>query len=441
MLTISANDQAKAYGAVNPALTVSYNGFVNGDTPASLTTPPTVTTTATAASGVGTYPITASGAASSNANYTISYASGTLTVTPASLTVTASNKSRTYGAANPVFTASFAGFVNGDTAAALSGALTFSTTATASSAAGTYAITPAGLASGNYAITFVNGTLTITSAALTITANDQTRTYGAANPALTVSYSGFVNGDTAATLSTAPTVTTTATTASGAGTYPITASGASSSNYAISYVNGSLLVAPAPLTITANNQTKAVGAANPPLTVTYSGFVNGDTADALTTPPTVTTTATTTSPAGTYPITASGAASPNYTIAYVSGTLTITGGGGGGGGGPVANDNNYATTKGTSLLITAPGVLGNDSGGAQSAVLVSGPSHGTLTLNSSGSFRYTPSLTYAGTDTFRYQARDSNGNLSNVATVTIMVSQISAVLGSPSPSPPHSGRR
>jgi hypothetical protein len=74
-------------------------------------------------------------------------------------------------------------------------------------------------------------------------------------------------------------------------------------------------------------------------------------------------------------------------------------------------------------------------------VLVSGPSHGTLTLNSSGSFRYTPSLTYAGTDTFRYQARDSNGNLSNVATVTIMVSQISSVLGSPSPTPPHSGRR
>ena len=98
-----------------------------------------MTTTATPASSVGTYPITASGAASSNANYTITYASGTLTVTPASLTVTASNKSRTYGAANPVFTASFAGFVNGDTAAALSGALMFSTTATASSAVGTYA--------------------------------------------------------------------------------------------------------------------------------------------------------------------------------------------------------------------------------------------------------------------------------------------------------------
>src|SRR6185295_8231459 len=142
VLTITANDQTRAYGAANPALTVSYSGFVNGDTAASLTTAPTVTTTATTASGVDTYPITASGAVSSNANYTISYASGTLTVTPAALTVTATNKTRTYGAANPSLTANVAGFVNGDTAASLGGTLVVSTTATAGSAVGTYAITP-----------------------------------------------------------------------------------------------------------------------------------------------------------------------------------------------------------------------------------------------------------------------------------------------------------
>ena len=62
-------------------MTVSYSGFVNGDTAASLTTPPSVSTTATTASAVGTYSITASGAV--NANYTISYVNGTLTVTPA----------------------------------------------------------------------------------------------------------------------------------------------------------------------------------------------------------------------------------------------------------------------------------------------------------------------------------------------------------------------
>jgi VCBS repeat-containing protein len=324
VLTITANNETRAYGAANPALTVSYSGFVNGDTAASLATPATATTTATAASGVGTYPITASGATS--ANYTISYVTGTLTVTAATLTITANNETRAYGAANPAWTVSYSGFVNGDTAASLATPPTATTTATAASGVGTYPITAGGATSANYTISYATGTLTVTAATLTITANNETRAYGAANPALTVSYSGFVNGDTAASLTTPPTVTTTATTASGVGTYPITASDAVSANYAISYVNGTLTVTPAMLTITANNETRAYGAANPALTVSYSGFVNGDTAASLTTPPTVTTTATTASGVGTYPITASGAASANsnYTISYVTGTLTVT---------------------------------------------------------------------------------------------------------------------
>src|SRR5262249_10288006 len=96
VLTITANNETRPYGAANPALTVSYSGFVNGDTAASLTTAPTVSTTATAASGVGTYPITAGGAVSANANYTIAYVPGTLTVTPAALTITARNETRAY---------------------------------------------------------------------------------------------------------------------------------------------------------------------------------------------------------------------------------------------------------------------------------------------------------------------------------------------------------
>ena len=86
------DNQTKAYGAANPALTVSYSGFVNGDTAASLTTPATVSTTATAASAPGTYPITASGATS--VNYTFTYVNGTLTVTTATLTVTANSQTK-----------------------------------------------------------------------------------------------------------------------------------------------------------------------------------------------------------------------------------------------------------------------------------------------------------------------------------------------------------
>ena len=87
--------------------------------------------------------------------------------------------------------------------------------------------------------------------------------------------------------------------------------------------NVALVVLPETLTITAANTNKLYGAAVPALTASYSGFVNGDTASSLTTPPALTTTATAASPVGSYPITASGAASPNYTISYASGTLTV----------------------------------------------------------------------------------------------------------------------
>ena len=72
-------------------------------------------------------------------------------------------------------------------------------------------VTPAGLTSTNYTISYVSGTLSVTPAGLTVTADPQTKAYGAANPPLTVSYSGFVNGDTVASLTTSPTVATTAT--------------------------------------------------------------------------------------------------------------------------------------------------------------------------------------------------------------------------------------
>ena len=109
--------------------------------------------------------------------------------------------------------------------------------------------------------------------------------YGAALPSLTASYSGFVNGDTAANLLTAPSFSTTASAASHVGSYTITASGASSPDYTITYVPGTLGVTPAPLTITANNASKMYGAALPVLTASYSGFVNGDGAASLAAPP------------------------------------------------------------------------------------------------------------------------------------------------------------
>jgi VCBS repeat-containing protein len=90
---------------------------------------------------------------------------------------------------------------------------------------------------------------------------------------------------------------------------------------------------------------------------------------------------------------------------------------------PTAADDSYSTAEDTPLTVAAPGVLANDSdpdNSPLSAVLVSGPSHGTLTLNADGSFTYTPATDHTGSDSFTYQASD--GTLtSELATVTLTV--------------------
>jgi VCBS repeat-containing protein len=78
------------------------------------------------------------------------------------------------------------------------------------------------------------------------------------------------------------------------------------------------------------------------------------------------------------------------------------------------------------LTVPAPGVLANDTdpdGDALTAAVVTGPSHGTLVFNASGSLVYTPSPSLSSfTDTFTYRANDGAAN-SNIATVTIRVTR------------------
>src|SRR5439155_1611550 len=97
---------------------------------------------------------------------------------------------------------------------------------------------------------------------------------------------------------------------------------------------------------------------------------------------------------------------------------------------PVATNDAYTTTEDTALTIAAPGVLGNDTdpdvSDTRTAVLVaaSGPTNGTLTMNADGSFTYTPSANFNGTDSCKYQAKHAAGALSNVATVTLTVTAL-----------------
>lgn len=110
----------------------------------------------------------------------------------------------------------------------------------------------------------------------------------------------------------------------GAGTADITATQRGDDQYmAAPPVSVTLTVNKASLTIKPNDVSVEQGATLPVFTATYTGLVNGDTEGSLTTPPTITTTATSVSPLGQYPLTASGAATNNYNITYLPGTLTI----------------------------------------------------------------------------------------------------------------------
>jgi sugar lactone lactonase YvrE len=133
----------------------------------------------------------------------------------------------------------------------------------------------------------------------------------------TTTYSGTVNSGVAS--ASLPNLS--------AGLHSVTAAYTSSNGYAPSTTSSAarITVTPAPLTVTANNTSRAVGAANPAFTASYSGFVNGETTAVLSGAPSLTTTATTSSPAGLYPITAAVGtlAAANYNFTFVNGTLSV----------------------------------------------------------------------------------------------------------------------
>jgi VCBS repeat-containing protein len=95
---------------------------------------------------------------------------------------------------------------------------------------------------------------------------------------------------------------------------------------------------------------------------------------------------------------------------------------------PVAKEDSYEVDEDNTLNIDAPGVLANDddvdnTAAELKAVQVSGPAHGTLTLNDDGSFEYKPEANYNGTDTFTYKANDVQAD-SNTAMVSITVNAV-----------------
>jgi hypothetical protein len=240
------------------------------------------------------------------------------------LTVRVDDKTKVYGAPLPSLSASHEGFVLNERPDVLGGTLSLTTAAGAASVVGEYPIRASGLTSTNYAIRFVDGTLEITPAPLTVRAEDTTKRYGAALPAFTAAYEGFVLGETPGVLGGSLRFTTPATVDSVVGQYPLTPSGLTSGNYSITFVDGKVRVTPAPLKIRAEDKERLVGKPNPPLTVSYEGLVLDDTGAGLDVAPSLTTTALLTSPEGLYPIVVGGTSDANYTIEHVNGQFTVS---------------------------------------------------------------------------------------------------------------------
>lgn len=152
----------------------------------------------------------------------------------------------------------------------------------------------------------------------TIIAKSYSIKYGQELPTYAFTYKGApVSGN--------PSITCSATSSSPAGTYPIKIGRGTVINGIRDTINGALTINKVPLLITANSYTIKQGDPIPELQVTYQGFVNNEDSTALSKLPTLSTSATSSSDPGVYVITVSGAESPNYTISYVKGRITIEG--------------------------------------------------------------------------------------------------------------------
>jgi len=307
-LVVVAKSYTREYGDANPTFEFTSEG-------AAIEGSPEITCEATATSPVGTYPIIIK--KGSVTNYNDTYVNGTLTITKVPLAVSIGNYTKKQGEDNPEFVITYEGFKNNETSDVLSKKPSVATTATVSSAPGDYDIVVSGGEATNYDITYTNGKLTITNAdSVTITAKSYTREYGDANPKFEFTSEG-------ATLNGTPEITCEATTTSPVGTYPIVIRKGSVTNYNDTYVNGTLTITKAPLTVSIGNYTKKQGEDNPEFVITYEGFKNNETQEVLTKQPTAICEATGSSAPGEYAVTITGAEALNYDINYTNGKLIV----------------------------------------------------------------------------------------------------------------------
>ncbi|MDG1139035.1 MAG: YDG domain-containing protein, partial [Opitutales bacterium] len=263
-----------------------------------------------------------------------------VTTTPIALTITADDQSKTYGDANPILSVDYTGLVGNDALSPSSEISGLSVSAPTGASAGyvTHVITVSGATAtyGNYNITQNNGTLTVNQRPITLTATNQSKTYGDVDSLGNTSFS-LTSGTYAPSEEATDVVLTTgasayeSTATANAGTYSgaIDISGATGSggflesNYLVTYLDGDYVINPAALTITADDLSKIYGYAEPVRTATYTGFQNSENESVvsglvLSAPTGASATV------GDHAITAAGATSPNYLITHVPRVLSVS---------------------------------------------------------------------------------------------------------------------
>ena len=308
-LTVKAGEYTMKQGDPLPEFTATFEGFKNGETAEVLTKQPVLTTEATSSSAPGEYVVKASGAEAQN--YEISYVDGKLIIAEAdAVIVKVGNYTRLYGDENPTFEYTVEG-------GELIGTPAITCSATKESPIGEYAIEVSAGTVENFNVTYVNGTLKVEKAALTVKAGEYTMKQGDPLPEFTASFEGFKNGETSEVLTKQPVLTTEATSSSAPGEYAVKASGAEAQNYEITYVDGKLTITEAdPITVTVKSYSRLYGDENPEFEYTVEG---GELIGA----PTITCSATKTSPVGEYAIEIAAGTVENFNVTYVNGTLTV----------------------------------------------------------------------------------------------------------------------
>lgn len=283
------------------------------------TGPCTVSGSSLSITGAGSCVVTASqgGDQNHNAAPNVGY---TLTVKKATPSVSALGGTFTYDGLTHAATVGATG-VGGATLTPVT--VTYNGTGTLPKNAGTYAVVASFAGSADYLAGSANATITIDQKALTVTADDKSKVYGAPAPSFTATYAGFVASEGPSDLTGTLAFGGTATSAVDAGSYVITPSGVSSQNYAITFGNGTLTITRAPLSVHAADATRVYGDPDPTFSGTLAGVVSGDNITA-----TYSSTAAVGAPVGTLPITASlvdpNARLANYDVTNTPGTLTIT---------------------------------------------------------------------------------------------------------------------